>query len=241
MDPGAASSAWLTQAEELVRVVGERAAEEIFSTLPSPDGLAAATETIAAMKSSKTTIRFDEAIFGSPFAPGAARELPWQRGVRLAGELRSKLALASGPISAETFECLFEAKFPMPVTSTRTPLFKGGYHLNPRARMSVLVPNGRRTSQRFLVARLVAAKVTAHGAQQLFPVSDAKTAFQKYQRAFAQEFLCPWAELEAFTHEHGTSEEAIADAAEHFDVSEQVIIYTLRNRGQLPWQSLDQR
>lgn len=69
--------------------------------------------------------------------------------------------------------------------------------------------------------------------QRILPVSGAATATQKFGRAFGQEFLCPWEELDAFTDENGTSEDAIARAAERWEVSEMLVTTTLVNRGKV--------
>jgi Zn-dependent peptidase ImmA (M78 family) len=62
-------------------------------------------------------------------------------------------------------------------------------------------------------------------------VTGAYTAFQKFERAFAQEFLCPWEDLDMFINEHGTDEDAITEAAETFVVSERLVVATLVNKG----------
>jgi Zn-dependent peptidase ImmA (M78 family) len=69
--------------------------------------------------------------------------------------------------------------------------------------------------------------------QHMVPVTEASTALQKVERAFAQEFLCPWAALDAFTNERGVDDDALSDAADHFCVSEFVIRSTLVNRGKV--------
>jgi Zn-dependent peptidase ImmA (M78 family) len=50
------------------------------------------------------------------------------------------------------------------------------------------------------------------------PATDARTARQQKQRAFAAEFLCPIHAVESFLNED-YSQEAIERAAEHFGVS----------------------
>lgn len=67
----------------------------------------------------------------------------------------------------------------------------------------------------------------------MIPVSNAATAIQKFGRAFGQEFLLPWKELEAFADENGTDEEAILEASERYEVSEMMVTTALVNRGKL--------
>ena len=67
----------------------------------------------------------------------------------------------------------------------------------------------------------------------MLPVTDAGTSMQQLQRSFAQEFLCPFQELERFVARHGSSERAISRVAEEYDVSEWTVISALVNRGVL--------
>jgi Zn-dependent peptidase ImmA (M78 family) len=69
--------------------------------------------------------------------------------------------------------------------------------------------------------------------EHLVPVTRADSALQKLERSFAQELLCPWSALNAYTDEHGMHDEALIDAAEHFQVSEWLVRSTLVNRGKL--------
>ncbi|MDX1984078.1 MAG: hypothetical protein SFV51_27635 [Bryobacteraceae bacterium] len=71
---------------------------------------------------------------------------------------------------------------------------------------------------RFEAARFIADHILTPGKESWLPATDAKTARQKIQRAFAAEFLCPIAALDAFLN-HEYSPESIERAAEHFDVS----------------------
>jgi len=48
------------------------------------------------------------------------------------------------------------------------------------------------TGRRFALARLVGDHLYAHAADRVLPATDAGTARQKFQRAFAQALLCPF-------------------------------------------------
>jgi hypothetical protein len=88
-------------------------------------------------------------------------------------------------------------------------------------------------SQRFALARLIGWARAAPAGGHLLPVTDAATALQKVERSFAQELLCPFAALDAFTDEHGLDDDGIDDAAERFGVSQHVILSTLVNKRKL--------
>ena len=86
-----------------------------------------------------------------------------------------------------------------------------------------------------LAARLTAAgwDLTSDGDASVVLVTDAATALQKVERSFAQELLCPFTALDAFTDEHGLDDDGIDDAAEHFGVSQRLILATLVNKHKL--------
>ena len=64
------------------------------------------------------------------------------------------------------------------------------------------------------------------------PATDAKTARQKLQRAFAIEFLCPIQSLTEFLGDDFSSD-ATEEAAEHFGVSHTAVETHLVNNGLL--------
>ena len=94
------------------------------------------------------------------------------------------------------------------------------------------------TTRRFAVSRLLGDHLHFDQNETLIPSTEAKTTRQKFQRAFAQEFLCPY---DALTDKLGTSapsEDDINSAADYFDVSPLLVRTTLVNRGQLDRMSL---
>ena len=64
----------------------------------------------------------------------------------------------------------------------------------------------------------------------LGPVSAAKSVRQKFQRAFAQSFLCPFADLEEYIENDQPTDEDIHAAAHHFHVSELMVQSLLVNK-----------
>jgi hypothetical protein len=52
--------------------------------------------------------------------------------------------------------------------------------------------------------------------------------------------LCPWRDLDAYTDEHGTSDDAMADAADYFSVREKLILTTLVNKHKVPRSRLEE-
>ncbi len=101
-------------------------------------------------------------------------------------------------------------------------------------RTAVLVTSRRIETQRFHLARVLGCALTLKTDRQFLPVTAAATALQKVERSFAQELLCPWKSLDAFTDEEGIDERGVEAAADYFEVSEWLILSALVNRGKLP-------
>ena len=68
--------------------------------------------------------------------------------------------------------------------------------------------------------------------ETLGPLTKAKSARQKFQRAFAQALLCPYDDLQAYIG-GDTSDGALAAAAKHFHVSDRLVRSLLVNKGDL--------
>src|SRR5208282_5906654 len=89
-----------------------------------------------------------------------------------------------------------------------------------------------RPARRFEAARFIADYLCAPQDRWL-PITDAATARQKVQRAFAAEFLCPIESLRAYLGNEFLPE-AFEDAAEHFGISEMAVISHLANHHLIP-------
>lgn len=238
IDPGDASEDWLVHADALVGEIGGEAAEEVMAVLPRLDGkLAAAEAAIEAIRTAATAV--DLSGLGASSAHVSVAELPWQRGARLARDLRQRLGIPAGPIDDVHLGDLLGVRLPLETTGNPQRPLAGGFRngMGDR-RASLLVPNRRRESQRFYIGRVIACALVAPPSQSLLPVTTAYTALQKVERAFSQELLCPWSDLDPFTDEHGLDDEGVAEAAEHYGVSQQLVLTTLVNRGKLPRERL---
>ena len=163
-------------------------------------------------------------------------EISWERGERFAGELRAHLGIPHGPLTNGTLEQFLDAKLPLAKSVWRGGRhFRGGFRDDEsRGRTAVLVTSSIGDSQRFYLAQLIGAALAAPVDQHVLPVTDAGTALQKFERAFAQALLCPWADLDAFTDESGTDDDGIAEASAYFEVSELLVRSALVNKEKIP-------
>jgi hypothetical protein len=183
-------------------------------------------------------------IVGNPtIAPDSIDHLdhgaPWERAIHDARALRRKMGNVSDPVPDRSLHDLLgmsseaAASWSVPVgrspVAVAIPLKDHQLKFVPRKRN----PVGRR----FELARFLGEylRPSTHEARWLAS-TDLSTFRQKYQRAFAAEFLCPIDSLTSFLG-GDLSSYAIEDAAAEFDVSEQTITSLLLNNGYIhqPW------
>ena len=240
IDPGEAPDAWLQQAQVLSEDAGATAGDEIMGVLPELDGdIHAAASLLGTMKRSSTSVDLSWVHKKGIADPLKPRELPWQRGARLAQLMRSMHGLGTGLLDNCALSDLLST--PVPLQGERVadaPLGGGFRNSVSNGRTRILVTSERPESQRFFLARMIGAAYVLAPDEHLIAVTRSYSALQKLERSFAQELLCPWAALDAHTDEHGMHDEALAEAADHFQVSEWLVRSTLVNRGKISRQCL---
>lgn len=164
-------------------------------------------------------------------------EEPWQRGRFLATEARRAWGLGENPVPDSRIAELLQiptntivgersgaARLPMGLAIRRD----GMDNLN------LLFRKRNRPGVRFEAARFIVGHLLASPRERWLPATDAKTARQKVQRAFAAEFLCPFDALEDFI-KGDFSPEVIEEAGTHFGVSELAVKSHLANHGKIPF------
>jgi len=158
---------------------------------------------------------------------------PWERAVYDARALRKKIGNVNGPISDQDLRGLLGLGSDAVANQSE-----------PRGRSPVAVAmptNGRQlkiiqrkhgvAGRRFELARFLGEHLrSSDPAPRWLASTDLGTSTQKYQRAFAAEFLCPIDALTSFLGGDFSSY-AIEDAAENFHVSEMTATSLLRNNG----------
>lgn len=161
---------------------------------------------------------------------------PWQRARRLANAVRESLRLGTQPLDDEALAELLQI---------RSDHLNGLANSLPHAPIGLAVRTGdreelkllfrkrNRPARRFEAARFIADCLSAEPRDRWLPVTDAATARQKLQRAFAAEFLCPIESLRAYLGDEFLPE-AFEDAAEHFGISEIAVKSHLANHHLIP-------
>ncbi|OWQ86976.1 hypothetical protein CDN99_19965 [Roseateles aquatilis] len=209
--------------------VGEIALSEIAPAIAQSGGnpALAAIGHLATMPGivAKPEVRFDT--IGPPVAG-----MPWERASHAANSLRAHIGNAAARVSdRELHELLgvsrdqVQSSAPQNVrepVAVAIPDGNGRLMIVPRKRN----PRGKR----FELARILGEHLREDHETRWLASTDLPTSRQKYQRAFAAEFLCPFSALESYL-DGDHSSPAIEDAAEHFDVGELTVQAQLANHG----------
>ncbi|ATE60094.1 ImmA/IrrE family metallo-endopeptidase [Thauera sinica] len=232
-DPDECPESVITQALEIQNHTGDAAMAELAPIFGKRDQGAALGEIISL--GTIGGVRGKPQVDASIFGPKKAMTAPWERGAEAAKRLRTHIGKTSEPIDNAALlgllgltECQVE-RWSLPQrlpAAVATPVDHECLNFVPRKR--------HRVARRFEFARFLGdhLRQTPDSAGWLTS-TDLATSRQKYQRAFAAEFLCPIKSLEGFL-EGDFSETAIEEAASHFDVSEQTVEALLMNNGYVP-------
>lgn len=169
----------------------------------------------------------------NPVPATSQGDAPWERAVMSARQLRSQIGNRYNPIGDK---CLYELLgLDSEVVTEWTPQ-------HSRQKAAIASPSDHGTfifkprkkhplAQRFEFARFLGDLVAANERKTDWLAStDLSTSRQKFQRAFAAEFLCPIESLAGFLGDD-FSETAIEDAASEFNVSERTVQALLANNG----------
>ncbi len=166
---------------------------------------------------------------------------PWEQAKADAGALRRGIdvgdSAVANPALAELLGVSVQTLEDQPA-SDRLPVAIAGRTDDHCVRF---VPRKRHPlAQRFEWARLLGgyADTILRDGDCWLASTDATTARQKYQRAFAAEFLCPIEHLTSFL-DGDFSESRVEDAADMFSVSELTVRSQLKNNHVLPRQDAD--
>ncbi|WP_008318416.1 ImmA/IrrE family metallo-endopeptidase [Leptolyngbya sp. PCC 6406] len=231
-DPDEASENLVTDALDLAEKIGKETFSEIAPAYSKYISEAQPlSETIAELTQ-------ELGLYGKPeisIENSVLQELPkvpWQQANKLASSLRDAIDIGDDPVvNDKLYDLLglqkseYEAWNPpsRQAISIAVPSKQTGFKFHPRKRHPI--------ARRFELARFIGDYLfySSHGKSWLAS-TDLRTSRQKYQRAFAAEFLCPLSSLQSYLADD-YSESAIEDAAEYFSVSQQTIESILENNG----------
>lgn len=165
---------------------------------------------------------------------------PWQEGRDAANAARQQLGVDEGPLSNSKLAELLETRQAfLEDASTYRPLPLGIGEVTTDGRTKVCLGKNRKESRRFMAARMIAAGVYDGREGGWLPCTNTSTVQQKFQRAFAQEFLCPYQDLINWMDTESPDEDLMEAAAEHFEVSPLLINTVMVSHGHMPHSELD--
>lgn len=240
-DPDAAPHDLVSTYEDMAETYGRRGVEEAALAHQGAGSTTALQQSIRAAEVSRVMLH----------APHAVREIqinrtdlipPWRLAVDAARDLRQQLQVPPGPIRNPRLSEVLSLNVDQLSTQRRSSecipyalrlrMESGdGNRLALRSRWS----HGRR----FELCRSLGDVIWSPD-DPMGPLSRAKTQRQKFQRAFAQEFLCPYEDLRAYIPTDNPAEDDIHAAARHFHVSERMIQTTLVNHCVIDRESFEQ-
>jgi hypothetical protein len=252
LDPGTDSGAFLDSLLVQQPVIGPSGLEELIAacqatTQDTLNKLADAREQGAmnlALPDSETLRSRIQAQWQQASAQtaqaGLAIQAPWQRAYQAADTLRASWMLEPGPINNATLaEALGADEQQLFAPSTAMPsTISAGFRGDRSGQFTVALAARAPTGRRFALARLLGDNLATADTEHLLLATPSKTARQKFQRAFAQQLLCPVADLKQFFGADNPDDERIEDAATEFDVSPLLVKTTLVNHGLLDRQAL---
>jgi len=170
----------------------------------------------------------------APIGEGPA----WRRGVDAAHVLREQQRLGSEPISNDRLAQM-AAVAPGVLTDDTRRSAEIAFVLDEASGFGRLVLRSKwESGRRFELARLIGDRLTSRSGGRLFPATQTHTYRQKVQRSFAAELLCPFESLEGVLGSD-YSQDAIEDAAKHFNVSSMTVETLLDVHGRLERENLD--
>lgn len=232
-DPDEAPEQLIQGLQNYYGAFGQSSVEELSSDTPQPKLLELIAELNSAFKQSKEIMAPD--LTGVVELNNQAYEAslaPWKQAADKAARLRHKLGLNAD-------ECLennrlldyLELSKDFMQSNTANDLPSSGLKITSE-QSRVLLRSARSTTQRFALTRLLADLIYTHSneSSHLLSVTSSKTSRQKFQRAFAQELLCPYQGLIEFMNTSNPTEEKLEAAANHFNVSPLAVRYTLENK-----------
>lgn len=206
---------------------GEESLEEAVLAKPG-DGAA------TALRSAVETTRRSNVRVDLPVPPDAVafdrhpHTPPWEAAEQAAASLRTELSVV-GPVLNRLLGDIFGVA-PRVLRQQSGPPVPYGLRMREEtgdgSRMSLNTV--RSQARRFELCRSI-GDIVWSGNDGLGPVSDAMSARQKFQRAFAQSFLCPYPELLDYCGPV-PGQDDVAAAARRFHVSERTIWTVLVNK-----------
>ena len=236
-DPEEADPAMLNRLREAAALVGQGAIEELASS--SKRNVLEDFERIQEkFVEPSTTLSLHVSSTTRNAAVGARRggRQPWEDAEAVAGTARREWSLGDDRIDSGRLAELCG----VPVSWIREaseidqiPIPAGLRADDDPGTVKAILKKRHPNARRFALARIIGDHLATADDEGLLPVTNAATDRQRFQRAFAQEFLCPFDALRNFLGDEELDDDLMEEAAHHFEVSGIAIRSILVNKGML--------
>ena len=240
-DPDSATEGLVADYEAMTERFGTEGIEEAALAQQGVDSTNAFQDTLRAVESSKVVLCVPPAI-GDIELDRSALHPPWRLAVGAARELRQRLRIPAGPIRNRRLSEVLGTNVDRLGTQRSWPRSLP-YGLRLRSASGndnrIALRSRWSHSRRFALCRSL-GDIIWSGNDALGPLSAAKSGRQKFQRAFAQEFLCPFDDLRAYIPDETPTDDDTHAAARHFHVSERLIQTTLVNHNVIDRSTFEQ-
>ena len=165
--------------------------------------------------------------------------LPQKRAAEVAAIVREVWGLDKGPLPTKELQeriGVSQSTLNSHTSICQNAKASAGFRDGSDTSLSVFVRRAHVTGRRFDLARLIGDHVdTDLPNEKVLPSTRAKTARQKFQCAFAREFLCPVEDLQEHVGldriDDGLGESDIEEVAKDFGVSGFTVEHVLEDRG----------
>ena len=223
---------------DLEDVAGEDGVEEAARALPGGGSADALSAAIEATRASDVRVDLDVVakVTLDPDLPLSAS--PWRFAAAAASDLRNIINVPRGRLSSNDLAALLGARWAdlRAASATARELPYGARMVGDRGEARLSLQHSVAVDRRFELARSVGDAIW-QGSTSFGIVSRAKTDRQKFQRAFAHDFLCPIDDLARFLDVTAPTEQAIESAAKQFHVRRSVVRNQLVYKGYLPFEN----
>ena len=241
-DPDDAPEGLVDSLEVLTERYGLEPLQEAALAHQGERATEALTDCIEAAKSSNVLIRtpIDFDTKDRMEVGRSSLEPPRRFAVRAANQLRHWFNVPPGPIRNKRLSEIIGTNVDC-LSTKRRSTFDIPYPLRLRQETGskLALRSAWSHTRRFELRRSLGDIIWSRN-DAMGPLSAAKSERQKFQRAFAQGFLCPFADLQAYINTDKPDEDDIYAAARHFDVSERLIETTLVNNQVIDRASFEQ-
>ena len=221
---------------EFVDEVGQEAVSEACISQQGIGVARALEEGLRAVEDSRTKVDLSNAIAAArsqtdepsnqAFAP-SARMPPWKLAEEAAGRLRRTLAVPCGPIPNGRLRDLLGVTQRFDHIRSFPSIPYGIRRRDPdHGTSTVALSANWPEAKRFQLCRVLGDAIWSAN-DRLGVISSAKSVRQKFQRAFAQSFLCPLKDLLDFIGTNTPTPDDVTAAARWFRVSERLVQTTL--------------